>query len=158
MFKVDKHFRAGNELTPSEFIPLQQGIIEFQKKLGFDAASSTDVTLMLRRIEGEMEKAIKKLALCNQQDVMKLASKREKERRDDERTRNQELNKLKQQEKAKKALDKANMPIKRRTGRPLNKRTIPVKGEGRESKEEKDRRMKLQEEADQELYYGLIWD
>jgi hypothetical protein len=37
-------------------------------------------------------------------------------------------------------------------------RSIPLKGESRESKEKREKQARLQEMADQQLLYGIIWD
>lgn len=158
LFQISSQFRHGNELSSSEYHQLHHVVSLFHHELGFDATTRTDVVVMLRRIENIMDNVIMKIKQYNPQSVAKEASKREKQRREQERATNQKLKNDKQQEKTLKALAAANLPIFRKTTRPLIKRTIPFKGESRESKEEKERQLKLQEEADQQLLYGFTWD
>lgn len=157
-YKVEGEFRYGNELSESELSELQTAIIQFHEVLGFDAASSNDIAMMLRRIENKMEELIQKLERLDQVTVKALALEKEHLRREQQRTFTQENAKQQQMEKMRKAVAQANKPIKRKTGRPLYERMVPKKGKSRQEEEEKARALKAEQAADEELLFGQIWD
>jgi prefoldin subunit 5 len=157
-YKVVGEFRQGNELSEPELSELREAIRLFHTALGFDPASSNDTTTMLTRIENTMEELTEKLAKVEKKMLTEKAMEKEDERREQERTEKNDRAKRDQEEKTQKALQLAMMPIKRRTGRPLNERMIPKTGDSREKKEEALRRKQAREEADRDLLYGAIWD
>jgi hypothetical protein len=113
---------------------------------------------MLTRIENTMEELTIKLGRLEKRVLTEKAMEKEDERREQERKDKIEGAKRDQEEKTQRALQLAMMPIKKRTGRPLNERMVPKKGDSREKKEEALRRKQAREEADRDLLYGAIWD
>lgn len=157
-YKVSGEFRYGNELSESEMKELYASVSKFHEQLGYDTTSSCDISLMLRRIESKMEEMIQKLERLDQVVVKTLALEKEYEHREQSRTEAQEKQKLLQAEKVRKAIALANKPIKRKTGRPLIERMLPKKGESRQEEEERARALKAEQEADEKLLFGHIWD
>lgn len=158
-YRVTGEFHHGNELSDAELSKLQEAINNFHKQLGFDAASSNDTATMLRRIESKMEELTFILSRQVNQDTLKeLAQQKELARRNQERTLKNIQQKKEQEEKTQKAIALAMMPIKKRTGRPLMERMVPKKEQSREKREEAMRLKIAQEEADNDLLYGQIWD
>ena len=157
-YKVTGEFRHGNELNPSEMAELQTAISKFHKQLGFENTASPDAPSMLRRIERKMEEVSTILSKMDEQRLKELTQEKELNRRNQERQQKNELEKKEQEEKTNRALALAMMPIKKRTGRPLLERMVPVKEQSREKKEEAARLKRLQELADSDLLYGPIWD
>jgi hypothetical protein len=151
-------FRHGNELEESELMELHEAIGEFHKKLGFDAASSNDVTTMLTRIEDRLEGLNVALSKLDPQVFKENAQLKEMKRREDEREAKNIREKKEQEEKTQRAIELAMMPIKRRTGRPLLERMVPRKGETREKREEAARQRYARSVADANLLFGPIWD
>jgi arsenate reductase-like glutaredoxin family protein len=158
LYKTTGEFRHGNELNEGEMIELQTGILTFHQLLGFDAASSNDTPTMLRRIEGKMEEMTYKLSLVDTGRLKELAQLKEIERRNNERAEKNARDKKDQEEKTQKAIQLAMMPIKKRIGRPLIERMMPVKEQSREKREEALRKKLAREEADSDLLFGVIWD
>lgn len=157
-YKTEGAFRYGNELNDDEYKQIQQDIIIFHKFLGFDVASSNDISMMLRRIENKMEQLILKLEKAEPSHVRSLALEKERERRDLKRTKDQEEKQMAQAEKVRKAIELANKPIERKLGRPVVERIIPKKGQSRQEEEDRARQEKLEKEADEQLLFGQIWD
>jgi hypothetical protein len=157
-YRVTGDFRHGNELPESELTELQIAITEFHGLLGFDPASSNDTATMLSRIESKMEEMTDRLSRVDFKFLKELAQQKELQRRNQERTEKNIREKREQEEKTQKAIQLAMMPIKRRVGRPLTERIIPVKGQSRERKEEELRQKAIREAADTDLLYGAIWD
>jgi len=155
-YKAAGVYKHGNELTEAEFKDIQVSIVTFHEQLGFDSASSNDITTMMRRIENKMQEMIIKLESMDQSIVKSLALKKEHHRREQDRAEKQAQQKLVQAEKMKKAVMMANKPIKRKTGRPLMERMMPLKGKSRVEEEEKFKAERAQEEADQELLFGNL--
>ncbi|EAY01261.1 hypothetical protein TVAG_027290 [Trichomonas vaginalis G3] len=157
-YKTDGAFHYGNELNDDEYNQIQQDIIIFHKSLGFDIASSTDISMMLRRIENKMEQLILKLEKAEPSHVKALALEKERERRDLKRTKDQEEKQQAQAEKVRKAIELANKPIERKLGRPVVERIIPKKGQTRQEEEDRARKEMMEKEADEQLLFGQIWD
>ena len=157
-YKVTRDFKHGNELSPQEMKELQDAISKFHKKLGFENTASPDASSMLKRIEMKMEEVMINLSKLDEAQLKQLTQEKELKRRNEERQQKNEKERKEQEEKTNKALALAMMPIKKKTGRPLVERVIPVKTQSREKLEEEARLRKLQELADAELLYGPIWD
>ena len=157
-YKINGQFHHGNELTNEEYQSIQSAIINFHEQLGFDSTSSNDLNSMMKRIENKMEEMIYKLSLLPDTFVKELANEKEHHRREQDRAEKQIQQKIAQQEKIQKAITLANKPIKKKVGRPLMERMIPLKGHSRLEEEEKIKNEKAQEEADKELLFGQIWD
>ncbi|KAH0791967.1 coiled-coil domain-containing protein [Histomonas meleagridis] len=157
-YKVNNEFSHGNEINEDQLHELQRSITEFHSELGFDASSINDTVTMLRRIEEKMEEITKKLSSVDPMVLKKYAQEKEKIRRNQERTEKNIRDKEEQEMKAKRAIELAMKPIKRRNGRPLLERTMPKRQQSREKREERMKQKVAQQKADEELLYGMIWD
>jgi hypothetical protein len=127
-------------------------------ELGFDVASSNDTPTMLTRIEGKLEQLMITLGKLDPLVFKQKAQLKELERRDQEREAKNIRDRAEQEEKTQKAIELAMMPIKRKTGRPLLERMVPLKGQTREKREERARFRQARQAADAEMLYGAIWD
>ncbi|OHS98022.1 hypothetical protein TRFO_35666 [Tritrichomonas foetus] len=156
--KYDGKFHYTNEIPQFELQELASQITDFHNKLGFDAVATGDASTMLKRIEDRMEELVKILADLDQNLVHDLLTEKQHKRRDQERAEKAAKKQKEQEEKTLKALQLATMPIKKKTGRPLLQRSIPLKAESREKREEQMRLEQAQREADQNLLFGPIWD
>jgi hypothetical protein len=150
--------REGNELPEAELLELQEAIRDFHMELGFDVASSNDTTTMLTRIEEKLEQLMMTLGKLDPLVFKQKAQLKELERRDQEREAKNIREKAEQEEKTQRAIELAMMPIKRRTGRPLLERMVPLKGQTREKREESARLRQAREAADAEMLFGAIWE
>jgi hypothetical protein len=106
-------FIYGNEIHTHEFQMLLKSIKEVHESLGYQ--SGPNIILMLTRIEESLERSIKFINSCDQNNIMDLAIQMDKQRREEERINNQELNQQKQTEKFLKSIEAANLPIGRKT-------------------------------------------
>ena len=157
-YKVEGDFHYGNELSEEDYKQLQQEIIQFHEALGFDAASTNDIPMMLRRIERRMVELTQKLETFDRATVIQLAIEKERVRREEKRSKDQAKKSKEQIEKVKKAIELANKPIERKMGRPLYERIVPKKGHSRQEEEDRAKREKAEKEADEQLLFGQIWD
>ncbi|EAY21772.1 hypothetical protein TVAG_237980 [Trichomonas vaginalis G3] len=108
---------------------------------------------MLERIENQLEAMYNKCGTIDQKFLTEQMLLREKKRREEQRI---EANKKKQEDIARKAaaaLERAKKPIKKRTGRPLNERTLPIKA--RRTVDEKQKQE--EEKAVDDFLFGEIY-
>jgi hypothetical protein len=113
---------------------------------------------MLKRIEERMEVLFVELAKINQDIIKEQVASKIRQRRDMERAEKAAKAQREQEEKTQRALQLSQMPIKRKVGRPVYPRTLPMKTQSREKREEQMRIQAAQREADQNLLYGPIWE
>jgi hypothetical protein len=113
---------------------------------------------MLKRIEDRMDFLFGELARKDQNVVKELYVEKVHHRRDMERADKGAQKQREQEEKTQRALALATMPIKRRNGRPLVPRTLPMELQSREKMEEQMRVQAAQLESDQNLLFGPIWE
>jgi hypothetical protein len=156
--KFGGDFRFGNEITTAEFTELLEAISDFHIKLGFVAGATGDVPLMLKRIEHRMEQLTIEIEARDQTVIKDLFVERFHYRRDQERAEKAAQKQKEQEEKTLRALYLAQMPIKRKAGRPLVARSVPSGPDTREKREEQMRTETEQRNADQSLLYGPVWD
>lgn len=158
IFGEDKEISFGNEFTEGETAQLSEEIYGYYSQLGFDSASSNDLVTMLTNIEKKMTTLIAQIEKRDSQMVRQIAAKQEKARRDQLKLRKQEEQKRLQNQKRLKALEEAKKPIFRKTGRPLVMRVQPSTGNTKQELEEIRRRQEAEQQADEELLYGELWD
>ena len=133
-------------------------VVAFHEELGFKALTSSDPVAMLKRIEERMEALFVALANMDEDVVKDLFASKIHQRRDMERAEKAAKAQREQEEKTQRALQLAQMPIKRKVGRPLYPRTLPMNTASREKREEQMRIEAAEREADQNLLYGPIWE
>jgi hypothetical protein len=157
-YKVVGEFRQGNELGEAEMAELEKAILDFHTELGYDAAFSVDRVTMLTRIEKALERLSELVTKIDRKIVKEMTQAKNVERRDMERTEKNARDKREQDEKARRAIQLALMPIKRRTGKAPVRRMLPVKADMREKREEAMRIRQARAAADENLLYGELWD
>jgi hypothetical protein len=157
-YRMTGDFRFGTEFGEAELVELTRAVMALHAQLGFAAASTGETVAVLRRIEGRMDQLFGSLARQNQNVVKELYIEKAHHRRDMERAAKAAQKQKEQEEKTQRALALATMPIKRRTGRPLFPRTLPMKKQSREKLEEQMRIQAKQLESDQDLLFGPIWE
>jgi hypothetical protein len=121
----------------------------------FSEQSDVNTLARLARLEHELERMYQASARIDPRFVSAKQQAKDKERRD--RLRKEKAEKLEadQKKKLEQALERARMPIKRRTGRPPIERTLPI----RVSKNPIDENKKLAEEQQVDAFlYGPIGD
>jgi hypothetical protein len=157
-YRVVGEFRFGSEFGEAEFQELLKVVAGFHRELGFEVASTGDAVAMLKRIEDRMELLFQALARKDQNVVKELYVEKVHSRRNKERAEKAAQKQKEQEEKTQRALALATMPIKRRNGRPLIPRTLPMELQSREKREEQMRVEAAQLESDQNLLFGPIWE
>jgi hypothetical protein len=119
----------------------------------FNEASEVNTLTRLERMENELELMYRFAGAVDPAFIAGKQTETEKARRDVQRREKAEKQERDQKRKLEQALIRAQMPIKRRTGRPVMERTLPI----RLSKNPVDVNKKLQEERQQEVFlYGPI--
>jgi hypothetical protein len=113
---------------------------------------------MLKRIEERMEQLTVEIGARDQALIKNMFVERFHYRRNQERAEKTARKQREQEEKTLRALLLAQMPIKRKIGRPLVARSGPAGSVTREKREEQMRAEAEQRGADQSLLYGPIWD
>lgn len=121
----------------------------------FGEAADVNTLARLERIENELEKMYHQSAAIDPAFMAAKQSEKDKARRDIQRKEKVERQEKEQKRKLEQALARAQMPIKRRTGRPMVERTLPLKL----NRNPVDEKKKQQEEEQQDVFlYGAITD
>lgn len=115
---------------------------------------STDISplMMLHRLETELEALYKQSLQLPEKEIIEKQNAKEKERREKQRIEKQMQQILEQQAKNDAAIARSKMPVKKRTGRPLVERKVPVKVTRHVNKKN------LDEEYQEKLLYGDLSD
>jgi hypothetical protein len=140
---LDEELRALGRLVRSAYISC------------FNELSDVNTLARLAKLEQELERMYQASARIDPKFVSAKQQAKDKERRD--RLRKEKAEKLEadQKKKLEQALERAQMPIKRRTGRPPVERTLPI----RVNKNPVDENKKLAEEQQIDAFlYGPIGD
>ncbi|OHT05563.1 hypothetical protein TRFO_26630 [Tritrichomonas foetus] len=121
----------------------------------FNESADVNTLTRLERIEIEFEEMYLQASQISESFIIQKQSEKDKKRREEQRkAKNEELQK-EQARKHKQALLRAQMPLKRKVGRPCNERTLP----NRLNRNQIDQKQKLLEEAAQDHFlYGEISD
>jgi inorganic pyrophosphatase len=157
-YKIVGAFCYGSEIAESELTELTAAVAAFHEQLGFRELTASDPVAMLKRIEERMEVLFVELAKINQDIIKEQFASKIRQRRDMERAEKAAKAQREQEEKTQRALQLSQMPIKRKVGRPVYPRTLPMKTQSREKREEQMRIQAAQREANQNLLYGPIWE
>ncbi|OHT07752.1 hypothetical protein TRFO_23938 [Tritrichomonas foetus] len=93
----------------------------------FGKCADISPLIMLEKIENELEAMFKESKSIPEKEILEKQNAKEKERREKQRIEKQMAQILEQQAKNDAAIQRSKMPIKKRTGRPLVERCIPIK-------------------------------
>ena len=93
----------------------------------FGRSSDLSPLMMLERLENDLEVLYSQCNSIPEKDINENLNAKERERREKQRKEKQIQQQLELQAKNDAIIARAKMPIKRKTGRPLNKRYIPIK-------------------------------
>jgi hypothetical protein len=119
----------------------------------FDESSEVNTLTRLERLENELELMYQQSALIDPALIAAKQTEKDRARRDVQRREKAEKQEKDQKRKLEQALLRAQMPIKRRTGRPVSERMLPTK----RAKNPMDEKKKHQEELHQDMFlYGAI--
>ena len=118
----------------------------------FGKSADISPLMMLHRLETELEALYKQSLLLPEKEIVEKQNAKEKERREKQRIEKQMQQILEQQAKNDAAIARSKMPVKKRTGRPLVERKVPVKVTRVVNKNNAD------EEILEKLLYGDISD
>jgi hypothetical protein len=100
-------------------------LISHAYKTYFGTTSNFSSLSMLKKIEAALERALVKLETVNPAFANTIQKKKDEERLEQQRLETQARKEAEQKLKYDQALERAKMPIKRRTGRPPVKRMLP---------------------------------
>jgi hypothetical protein len=121
----------------------------------FSEASEVNTLTRLERLEMELETMYRQSGTIDPSFRAMQQTEKDRARRDKQRKEKAEKLEREQKRKLEQALIRAQMPVKRRAGRPVYERTLPIK----KRKDPIDERKKQQEEQQQEVFlYGPIPD
>lgn len=120
----------------------------------FGSKSDFGPTTMLERLENELEYLYKRIAELPPEFVLQTQAHIEKVRRDQARADRQQQKLLEQRRKTEQAIERANRPVTKRTGRPLRMRVLPMQLTHHVNDEKKI----LDEKIQEELLFGPIDD
>lgn len=93
----------------------------------FSKKSDITTLMMLERLENELEKMYRETEYIAPSFIIEKQNLKAKQRREEQRREKQEKQIREQQKKMEAALERSKKPIKRKTGRPLNCRALPMK-------------------------------
>ena len=121
----------------------------------FGESADVNTLTRLERIENELEKMYRQSATIDPAFIAAKQAEKDKVRREIQRKEKAEQHDREQKRKLDQVIARARMPIKRRTGRPLFERKLPIKI----SRSQVDQKKKLQEDLIMEQFlYGPIAD
>lgn len=118
----------------------------------FGKAADISPLMMLHRLETELEYLYKQSLQLPEKEIIEKQNAKEKERREKQRIEKQMQQILEQQAKNDAAIARSKMPVKKRTGRPLIERKIPIKVKRQVNKKN------LDEEYQERLLFGDMSD
>jgi hypothetical protein len=119
----------------------------------FNEASEVNTLTRLEKVENALEFMYQQSALIDPALIAAKQTEKDRARRDVQRREKAEKQEKDQKRKHEQALLRAQMPIKRKTGRPVNARTLPI----RLAQNQVDENKKHQEELQLEMFlYGPI--
>lgn len=121
----------------------------------FGESADVNTLTRLERLENELEKMYRQSATIDPAFIAAKQAEKDKVRRDIQRKEKAEQHEREQKRRLDQVIARARMPIKRRTGRPLFERKLPIKV----ARNQVDRKKKLEEELILEQFlYGPIAD
>ena len=119
----------------------------------FNEVAAINTLSRLERIENELEKLYREAMNIEPDFIKAKQAEKDKKRREEQRKAKAEEHQREQARKHKQALLRAQMPVKRKTGRPVYERILPIKI----SKNPVDEKQKLLEEQQLEKFlFGAI--
>lgn len=119
----------------------------------FNETADVNTLTRLERIENELEQMYRQLMSIDPEFIKAKQTEKDKKRREEQRKAKAEEQQKEQARKHKQALLRAQMPIKRKTGRPVHERLLPIKL----NRNQIDEKQKLIEEQAQDVFlYGDI--
>lgn len=122
----------------------------------FGKDSNVSSLTMLEKIENEMEMKFQKLEVISPQFIQEKQAIRDKERREEQRKAKQEKQAAEQKLKMEQAIERANKPINKKTGRPLYQRTIPIKVVRND--DARILALRREQQRQEKLLYGPVWE
>ena len=120
----------------------------------FDVKSNLSTLTMLEKIENTLESFYSQIQSIDPEALAKHLQKQELERRNELKKEKLAKDEADQKKKAAQTAERANKPIKRKTGRPLNVRVLPIKSRKLYDEQQKE----IEEKAQDEFLFGEILD
>lgn len=146
------HSSPENEALEKEINKLAKIVTQTYEEC-FNESADVNTLTRLERIENEFEKMYREMETIDADFIKTKQTEKDKKRREEQRKAKAEEQQKEQARKHKQALLRAQMPIKRKTGRPVHERTLPIKL----NRNTIDEKQKLIEEQAQDIFlYGDI--
>ncbi|KAI9104488.1 hypothetical protein DFS34DRAFT_196624 [Phlyctochytrium arcticum] len=148
-----KMFSTGNlggESQEKLLEELNHKVKEVYRRCIGDSEASLSTLTMLTSIENRLEQLFETIEMMPPDKVEQAEKLKDKERRQRLREEKMEAQRLLQEERVQRALERARAPVKKKTGKPIAFRSAPP-----QKKKRKEEDTKQKEEEDLE-YYGLL--
>ncbi|OHT16169.1 hypothetical protein TRFO_42006 [Tritrichomonas foetus] len=141
-----------NEILDDELTTLARIVTNTYEEC-FNETADVNTLTRLERLENELEMLYREMMKIDPDFIKSKQAEKDKKRREEQRKAKAEELQKEQARKHKQALLRAQMPVKRKTGRPVRERTLPIKL----NRNPIDEKQKLIEEQAQEIFlFGNI--
>lgn len=124
--EIQEHEKLSTEVQDIAIEELR-GLVKLAYVKCFRKESDSPLIIQLEKIESGLEDMYKQIDLVDPQFAMDKQCLRDRERRERQRHDRHEQQTREQKLKIEHAIERANRPIKKKTGRPIYARNIPVK-------------------------------
>jgi len=156
--KIKKVDLSGHKMKDSGWVDDDLKIITNHVKKTymtcFRVSADINALTMLERIENSLENLYSQCSQIDNEHLSKHLMKQEMSRRDVMKKQKQAKDEEEQRKKLEQAIERANKPIKRKMGRPVHERYLPIKSR----RPYDEQRKEFEEKAQDEFLFGEITD